>query len=67
MKSLDSVDLADIRDKALILVGFYSFCRRSEVLNLHYKDLNISEESIILTILTPRQINLARAEGCTAN
>ena len=47
---LDSVDLADIRDKALILVGFYSFCRRSEVLNLHYKDLNISEESIILTI-----------------
>ena len=27
-------DLRNIRDKALILVGFYSFCRRSEILGI---------------------------------
>jgi len=47
---LSNIDLADIRDKALILVGFYSFCRRSEILNLHHKDLTINDENIILKI-----------------
>ena len=48
---INSEDLTDIRDKALILVGYYSFCRRSEILNLHYKDLIIEKESIILNII----------------
>ena len=43
-------DLRNIRDKALILVGFYSFCRRSEVLNMRFEDLTITDNSIIVLI-----------------
>jgi len=46
----NSDNLTDIRDEALILVGFYSFCRRSEVLNMKYEDLNMREKSIIVNI-----------------
>ena len=46
----DSEDLADIRDEALILIGFYSFCRRSEVLNMKYEDLTFNNDSITVSI-----------------
>jgi len=45
-----SEDLVNIRDKALILVGFYSMCRRSEILNIVFNDLEIFEDSIIINI-----------------
>ena len=44
---LNSQDLADIRDEALILIGFYSFCRRSEILNMKYEDLNFHNDGSI--------------------
>ena len=47
---INSEDLTDIRDEALILVGFYSFCRRSEILNMKFEDLNLREKSIIVNI-----------------
>lgn len=47
---INSDDLTDIRDQALILVGFYSFCRRSEILNMKYEDLNIRDQAIIVNI-----------------
>ena len=47
---VNSEDIADIRDEALILVGFYSFCRRSEVLNMRFEDLTITDNSIIVLI-----------------
>ena len=55
MKIIDKIDvnsddLTDIRDQALILVGFYSFCRRSEILNMKYEDLNIRDQAIIVNI-----------------
>ena len=47
---INSKDITDIRDEALILVGFYSFCRRSEVLNMKFEDLTITDNSIIVLI-----------------
>ena len=36
----DNEDFRNIRDRALILIGFYSFCRRSELLGMKYEHLN---------------------------
>ena len=43
-------DLRNIRDKALILVGFYSFCRRSELLGMQYEHLNFVDDGIQILI-----------------
>ena len=43
-------DLRNIRDKALILVGFYSFCRRSELLGMKFEHLNFVEDGIQILI-----------------
>ena len=43
----NSEEISDIRDKALILVGFYSFCRRSEILAINYEDLIFSDDGSI--------------------
>ena len=45
VKIIDSIpndenDYRNIRDKALILIGFYSFCRRSELLGMQFEHLN---------------------------
>ncbi len=40
----------NIRDKALILIGFYSFCRRSELLGMNFEHLNFSEDGIQVLI-----------------
>jgi len=46
----DEEDLRNIRDKALILVGFYSFCRRSELLGMKFEHLNFADDSIQVLI-----------------
>ena len=43
----NSDNATDIRDKALILLGFYSFCRRSEILAIQYEDLIFSDDGSI--------------------
>jgi len=43
----NSDNITDIRDKAMILVGFYSFCRRSEILAIKYEDLIFSDDGSI--------------------
>ena len=42
----DNDDFRNIRDKALILIGFYSFCRRSELLGMKFEHLNFEEDGI---------------------
>ena len=46
----DSEDFRDIRDKSLILIGFYSFCRRSELLGMRYEHLHFADEGINVII-----------------
>ena len=46
----DSEDYSTFRDKALILVGFYSFCRRSELLGMKYEHLNFGDSGIQVLI-----------------
>ena len=46
----DKEDYRNIRDKALILVGFYSFCRRSELLGMHYEHLNFGNDGVQVLI-----------------
>ena len=46
----NSEDFRNIRDKALILVGFYSFCRRSELLGMHYEHLKFVDDGIQILI-----------------
>ena len=43
-------DFRNIRDKALILMGFYSFCRRSELLGMKFEHLNFGEDGIQVLI-----------------
>jgi len=54
-------DLRNIRDKALILVGFYSFCRRSELLGMQYEHLNFADDGI--QILIPFSKTDQKGEG----
>ena len=54
-KIIDSIsksedDYSDIRDKALILIGFYSFCRRSELLGMNFEHLNFADDGIQVLI-----------------
>ena len=43
-------DFRNIRDKALILMGFYSFCRRSELLQMKFEHLNFGDDGIQVLI-----------------
>ena len=57
----DKDDIRNIRDKALILVGFYSFCRRSELLGMKYEHLNFEEDGI--QVLIPFSKTDQKGEG----
>mgnify|MGYP001302206446 CR=1 FL=1 len=55
IKIIDSIpedenDFRAIRDKALILLGFYSFCRRSEILGMKFNHLEFLDEGIQILI-----------------
>ena len=55
MKIIDAIpnseeNYSDIRDKALILIGFYSFCRRSELLGMNFEHLNFADDGIQVLI-----------------
>ena len=50
-----------LRDKALILVGFYSFCRRSELLGMQYEHLNFEDDGI--QVLIPFSKTDQKGEG----
>ncbi len=43
-------DFRNVRDKALILIGFYSFCRRSELLGMKFEHLNFASDGIQVLI-----------------
>ena len=40
----------NIRDKALILMGYFSFCRRSELLNMKMEHLTFKEKGLFIEI-----------------
>ena len=46
----DEEDYSNIRDKALILIGFYSFCRRSELLGMQFEHLHFANDGIQVLI-----------------
>ena len=48
--SSDEEDYSNIRDKALILIGFYSFCRRSELLGMQFEHLNFGNDGVQVLI-----------------
>ena len=46
----DEEDYSNIRDKAMILIGFYSFCRRSELLGMQFEHLNFGNDGVQVLI-----------------
>ena len=54
-------DYKNIRDKALILVGYFSFCRRSELLGMKYEHLTYDNDGI--QILIPFSKTDQKGEG----
>ena len=54
-------DYKNIRDKALILVGYFSFCRRSELLGMKYEHLTFDNDGI--QILIPFSKTDQKGEG----
>ena len=56
-----SDDYKNIRDKALILVGYFSFCRRSELLGMKYENLTFDNDGI--QILIPFSKTDQKGEG----
>jgi len=57
----DNEDFRNIRDRALILIGFYSFCRRSELLGMKYEHLNFEEDGV--QVLIPFSKTDQKGEG----
>ena len=57
----DNDDFRNIRDKALILIGFYSFCRRSELLGMKYEHLNFEDDGV--QVLIPFSKTDQKGEG----
>jgi len=47
---IKSIDKEKIRDKALILIGFSGGFRRSELVNLHYDDIEFVQEGVKILI-----------------
>ena len=43
-------DLPGLRDKAILLVGFAGAFRRSEIVGLHLRDIQISDAGLIITL-----------------
>jgi site-specific recombinase XerD len=43
-------DLAGLRDKAMLLIGFAGAFRRSEIVGLHLRDVQISDVGLIITL-----------------
>ena len=43
-------DLTTIRDRAILSLGFFSACRRGEIVKLKVEDLNFTAHGLILTI-----------------
>ena len=56
-----SDDYKNIRDKALILIGYFSFCRRSELLGMKYEHLTFDNDGI--QILIPFSKTDQKGEG----
>ena len=46
----DEEDYSNVRDRALILIGFYSFCRRSELLGMQFEHLHFSDDGVQVLI-----------------
>ena len=57
----DNDDFRNIRDKALILIGFYSFCRRSELLGMKFEHLNFEDDGV--QVLIPFSKTDQKGEG----
>jgi len=47
---INNDDYKNIRDKALILVGYFSFCRRSELLGMQYEHLTYDNDGVQIMI-----------------
>lgn len=50
LQYLDGDDLQQIRDKAILLVGFYGAMRRSEIAGLDVEDLNFTRLGLLITL-----------------
>jgi len=46
----DDDNYKNIRDKALILIGFFSYCRRSELLGMKYNHLRFDDDGLHIDI-----------------
>ena len=46
----DDENITNIRDRAMILLGWWSVCRRSEILNLTYEDITFFDDSFEIHI-----------------
>lgn len=56
-------NLSDIRNRALILIGFFAALRRSELVSLKWEDIHFEDEGV--TILIPRSKTDQSGEGQT--
>lgn len=50
VETLDPTKLIDVRDKALLLVGFAGALRRSEVVGLHVGDLDFRSDGLVVKL-----------------
>lgn len=68
MKERRYEDLTIIRDRAILAVGFFSACRRSEIVGLRLEDLQFTDHGLILTIRKSKTDQFAIGEtlGLTA-
>jgi len=63
LRLCDTKTLVGVRDKAVILVGFASSLRRTEIANLDIEDISKGEEGLVLTIRQEKSCPAGRKVG----
>lgn len=46
--TVDYDDIVDVRDRALLLIGFAGFYRRNELVNIKYRDVKFLDEGVVI-------------------
>lgn len=61
VNKMDLTDIRDLRDRALILIGFAGFLRRSELVSIQYKDMKFYEEGVIINFADSKTGEMVKA------
>lgn len=60
---VEGTELQQLRDKAILLIGFYGAMRRSEIAGMDVEDLNFTRLGLLVTLRKSKQTNSIKARS----